>query len=278
MDIDSLRDKYAGKCVMVTGGAGSVGTAIVKALLKLDAVPYVFDHSEPSLVRLLRGHNVDYYLGDVRLAEDIQRAISGCKIEHCIHAAAYKHVDLLEGFRVEAHRNNVLGARNLLDILRGSVDKLTLISTDKAVEPSSVMGTTKKQAEHEFLDRNQTVVRFGNVLFSSGSVLEIWDKQIQASKPITVTDPEMKRYLMTLDEAAGLVLHAAGTGGVNILRMGDPVTVGQLAQRFLNKRGCPSGVTHIIGTRPGEKKIEKLHSDTERLIETDHPFIYKVVH
>lgn len=273
LDVDGLRPKYEGKTVLITGGAGSVGTACTKALLALGATPVVLDHSECAIARLLQKVDVQYELADVRFEDDVRNVFKQYDFDYVIHAAAYKHVPILENFRLAAHRNNVRGTRHVLQSARCPV---TLISTDKAVEPSSFMGITKRQAEEEVAEAGQTAVRFGNVLGSSGSVLEIWEGQFSRHEHITITDPDMERYLMTMDEAAGLVLHAAGEGGVHVLRMGEPVTVSELCRRFLKSKCMSHYQTRIIGARPGEKKKEKLFADTERLIETDHPFIFKV--
>ena len=273
LDVLGLAPKYKDKTVLITGGAGSVGTACTKALITLGATPVVLDHSECAIARMLQTVQVEYELADVRFADDVRNVFKQYDFDYVIHAAAYKHVPILENFRLAAHRNNVHGTRNVLLEARCPV---TLISTDKAVEPSSFMGITKKQAEREAVEHGATAVRFGNVLGSSGSVLEIWEGQFSRHEHITITDPDMERYLMTMDEAAGLVLHAAGQGGVHILRMGEPVTVRDLASRFLRDKCASHYQTKVIGARQGEKRKEKLYADTESIVETDHPFIYRV--
>jgi FlaA1/EpsC-like NDP-sugar epimerase len=205
------------------------------------------------------------------------------------HAAALKHVPLLERNVVSAVLNNVMGTHWVIEAALGAgVTRLVLVSTDKAVTPSSVMGATKRIAERLVADaaarsgRDFISVRFGNVLGSSGSVLEVFRAQLAAGGPITVTDPEMTRYFMTIPEASGLVLHAAsleGRRGTLALDMGQPVRIIDVAEDLVRLHGLEPGTDiqiAITGSRPGEKLHEQLSGPDEHLEPTDHPAILAI--
>jgi FlaA1/EpsC-like NDP-sugar epimerase len=206
------------------------------------------------------------------------------------HAAAHKHVPLMELNPKEAIRNNILGTRVVAEVaLKTGVDRFVLISTDKAVNPSSVMGVTKRIAEHLVQEFNHTgltkftVVRFGNVLGSNGSVVPLFSEQIRKGGPVTVTHPEIKRFFMTIPEAVQLVLQASvmGQGGeVFVLDMGEQIKVADLARNMIVLAGLvPGKDVHVVftGLRPGEKLYEELFEECERVEPTSHPKIHRAV-
>ena len=292
------------RVVLVTGAAGSIGSELCRQIVEQHpAVLICLDKDESGLFRLeheLRGLNGDangdangglslrleFFLGDIKDRGRMELLFASSQPEVVFHAAAYKHVPLLQHHPVEALRNNVAGTLLLTELadLHG-VESFILISTDKAVNPTSVMGATKRIAEQIVQARNQRsatafcTIRFGNVLGSNGSVVELFLNQIRAGKPVTVTHPDIERYFMTIPEAVHLVLYAAtmGQGGeVFILDMGDPVKIDQLARQIIRLSGLTPEVDVPIeytGLRPGEKLTEELWTDEEFPYATTHPGI-----
>ncbi len=286
---------YRGRSVMVTGAGGSIGSELCRQILKCKPARLVlFELSEFALYAIekelrgladARGVEIAPRLGSVCDRGRMDHLIAEFGVEVMVHAAAYKHVPMVEENPAEGTRNNVLGTLTAARAARDAgVDRFILVSTDKAVRPTSVMGATKRMAEIavQDLQTRSTVtkfalVRFGNVLGSSGSVIPLFKEQIQSGGPVTLTDARVTRYFMTISEAAGLVLLAGAyaTGGdVFVLDMGEPVRIRDLAARMIRMSGktvcdadTPDGDIEIreIGLRPGEKLYEELLIDTDML-------------
>jgi FlaA1/EpsC-like NDP-sugar epimerase len=278
-DLTRVSAMIEGKRVLITGAGGSIGAEITRQVLEFGpGEVFALDHDETHLhdgAFLWQDHETSPIpvLCDIRDASRLETIFAELRPDIVFHAAAHKHVPILERFPGEAVKTNVLGTHNVLDAchLHG-VEKFVLISTDKAVEPTSAMGASKRVAEmltqsasEHFGDRcTHTAVRFGNVLGSRGSVVPTFQKQIQAGGPVTVTDPEMLRYFMTINEAVQLVLQASSlaTGGeVYVLDMGEPVRIGDLARRMIRLAGLVPGrdiEVQVTGARPGEKQVEVL--------------------
>lgn len=271
---------YKDKTILVTGGAGSIGNAIVKRLLTLEPrVIRILDNNETALFYLkeeLNSPSIRTLVGDIR---DKERVAMACEdIDVLFHAAALKHVPLSEYNPFEAVKTNVIGTQNVLDAAReAGVGRFVLISTDKAVEPSNVMGATKMLSERLTISANNYVgkkptrfacVRLGNVLDSRGSVVPLFRSQIENGKRITVTEPEMTRFMMSLDRAVDLILLSgkrAQGGEIFILKM-PSIKLMDLAEIMLEEVGGitnPSDAITIIGKRPGEKMHERLMTSVE---------------
>ena len=286
--VENLKDKV----VMVTGAAGSIGSEIVRKLSEHDATLIVcVDFSESALYdleqELKRKHpNVQYrfILTDIRNEVLMENVFIEYAPNFIYHAAAYKHVPLMEQFPWEAVQTNVFGTWSIAkQAIRFKVEKFVFISSDKAVNPTSVMGATKRLAEiivQAFSSSKSStcfvVTRFGNVLGSNGSVVPLFKKQIQAGGPVTVTHPEMIRYFMTIAEACQLVLEAsvmADGGEVFVFDMGEPVKIVDLAKNMIRLAGYTPDVDikiEFIGERPGEKLYEEVFSKNEKMKETHH--------
>ena len=227
-------------------------------------------------------------LSDIRDLSLMDSVFSEYRPQIVFHAAAYKHVPMQEKFPWEAIKTNVNGSSNISEIsLKYQVEKFVFVSTDKAVKPTNVMGATKRLAEilmQYYNSKNEVTdfvtVRFGNVLGSSGSVIPIFQEQIKNGGPITITDPEMTRYFMSISEASQLILQAGslGEGGeVYILDMGNPIKIVDIANELIRLSGFEPGsdiLLEITGARPGEKKFEELSLPTEHLDETKHEKIF----
>ncbi len=272
-----------GKTVLITGAGGSIGGGLCRQVHRFTPARLIMvDRAEDNLFRI---HSElpsgEPYIGDVCDRSRMEAIFSRCRPDLVLHAAAYKHVPMMEHNAEEALRNNVLGTRTVADTaaLFGA-RHFVLLSTDKAVAPTSVMGATKRIAEryvrsmHARTPTYFLAVRFGNVLGSTGSVVPIFLEQIARGGPVTVTHPEMERYFMTIPEACLLVLQAAALakgGEVFVLDMGKPVRIGALAQVLIQRYS--TGPMEIIytGIRPGEKLVEELAR--EGLHPTAHPGI-----
>jgi len=250
-----------GKRILITGAAGSIGSELVRQLHKTNSV-YCLDFNESGLADLMEELGVNGRVGDIRNEITVRDVFSDFKPQIVYHAAAYKHVTAMELVPREAVEANIIGTLNLIEHAKRweCVEKFVFISTDKAVQSSSIMGATKRVGE--IITRNQgkgfIVVRFGNVLGSRGSVIPIWQKQIEKGKPITVTDKRMTRYMMTIDEAVHLVIKASelGKGGeIFCLDMGQKVNILELAKEIV--KGTQTGIK-VIGKRKGEQLTEQL--------------------
>lgn len=279
-----------GKSVMITGAGGSIGAEITRQVAKHQPTHLLlFEISEFSLYSIEReisqrhpDINVIPYTGDVRRLPDIEDAISlADNIDTIYHTAAYKHVPLMEKNISSCIQNNVIGSHNIATAAhQHGIQRMVLISSDKAVRPTSIMGASKRLAEHAILQQPESqtsyvAVRFGNVLGSSGSVIPLFKKQIAVGGPVTVTTENSRRYFMTIPEAVELVLMAGIVGKdrqVMVLEMGEPVKIANLARRLIELSGfVPEKDIPIeyIGLRPGEKEYEELMTADENVVETD---------
>ncbi len=278
-DTESMRASIEGKTVLVTGASGSIGSELCRQVVRLHPERLILFELDESrlyetyleLMEHANGARIEMALGDVRNIDKVRRVMGRQHIDLVIHAAAYKHVPLMELEPDEAVRTNVLGTKNVIDVsCEQGVDRFLLISTDKAVTPTSVMGLTKAIAERLSFEEacaglHVTVVRFGNVLGSRGSVIPLFEQKLDRGEPVQVTDPDVDRYFMTIPEAAQLVLQAQAMSGgsdLYILDMGEPVRILDLACAIIQQRGETAEV-RFSGLRPAEKMHEELvHADT----------------
>ena len=290
-------DRYAissylyGKKVLVTGAGGSIGSELVRNCLTFDPdLLILLDQSEHNLFNIERecresSHPVSFQpiLGDIRDQTFLERVFSSFRPDVVFHAAAYKHVPMQEEHPWEAILTNIQGTHNLINVSEDyNVNRFVLVSTDKAVNPTNIMGATKRVAEKLIQSKSvdskvkYMAVRFGNVIGSSGSVIPTFQKQIRNGGPITLTDPAMERYFMSISEAAQLILQtgAMGTGGeIYVLDMGKPVNIKDIAYELIRLSGLePEKDISIeyIGSRPGEKMFEELKTNEENIVETNH--------
>lgn len=300
LDVPEVAKTYAGRCVMVTGAGGSIGAELCRQLLDCGPSHIVlFERSEHALYeidRVLRpaaeqaGIQLTARLGSVIDRPTVEATLRTARVDVIMHAAAYKHVPLIEDNELEAARNNVIGTRIVAEAARDAgIERFVLISTDKAVRPTNIMGATKRMAElvvqdiQTRCDRTRfSMVRFGNVLGSSGSVVPLFQQQIQAGGPVTITHRDVIRYFMTIPEAARLVLLAGAFsegGDLFALDMGEPVKIVDLARRMIELSGRtvrdaenPEGDIEFefVGLRPGEKLFEELLIDHDSVSPTPH--------
>jgi len=300
LDINAIGKQLNGKIVMVTGAAGSIGSEIVNQLCKFKIKKIIIvDSSEESLYQLevkitenidnFNKNNIEILIADITNKERMKGIFERFQPEIIYHAAAYKHVPIMENNPSEAIKTNIKGTMILADLsVEYKVEKFVMVSTDKAVNPTNVMGASKRIAEiyvqslSNFMKENKTsetkfiTTRFGNVLGSSGSVIPRFKKQIDAGGPVTVTHPEVTRYFMTISEACQLVLEAGhmGNGGeIFIFDMGKSVKIIDLAKKMIRLSGLLLGRDIQIiytGLRPGEKIYEELLNDKENTIPTHH--------
>ncbi|MBQ4230323.1 MAG: polysaccharide biosynthesis protein, partial [Salinivirgaceae bacterium] len=293
IDQDDMNRNLSGKVIMVTGAAGSIGSEIVRQLTKFNPKTIIlFDCAESPLYDIeleireeYKFSNIEIVIGDVRDKVLVEQVFDRYKPEIVYHAAAYKHVPMMENHPSEAVITNVMGSKILADTaVRHNVGKFVMISTDKAVNPTNVMGASKRIAEIYTQSLNNTenvntqfiTTRFGNVLGSNGSVIPRFRKQIENGGPITVTDPEITRFFMTIPEACQLVLIAGnmGKGGeIFIFDMGQPVKIAKLAEKMILLSGLKVGDDIEIkytGLRPGEKLYEELLATKENTIPTEN--------
>ena len=296
IDMDSIKADIRGKTVLVTGAGGSIGSELVRQCAKLDLKKLVaLDIDETELFYLkneLKGIETEVipYVASITDRSKMDRIFRELNPNIIFHAAAYKHVPMMESFPEEAIRVNVDGTATIADLAcKHKVDKFVMISTDKAVNPTNVMGASKRVAEEICMAKNGTCltkfisVRFGNVLGSRGSVVPIFIDQINNGGPVTVTDPRMKRYFMTIPEAVLLVMQAGsmGRGGeVFVLDMGEPVKILEMAKDLIRLHNLEPGKDiqiQITGLRPGEKLFEELLNAEEGVTKTEHKEIFKAI-
>lgn len=298
IDRQELHPLLEGRRILVTGAGGSIGSELCRQIAYYRPAQLVlFERYENGLHALDLELRAKFPLvkfvtaiGDVTVQDRVAEVLAQTRPEIVFHAAAHKHVPLMELNPKEAVRNNVLGTKTLAEAaLTGGVERFVLISTDKAVNPTSVMGATKRVAE-EFIQSlnhrgqtNFTVVRFGNVLGSNGSVVPLFSEQIRTGGPVTVTHPDIRRFFMTIPEAVQLVLQASvlGHGGdVFVLDMGEQIKVADLARNMIVLSGLvPDQDIRIVysGLRAGEKLYEELFEETELVEPTSHPKVHRVI-
>lgn len=297
--IDNKKNKllYNGKSILVTGAAGSIGAEIIRQMIKFKPAKIILlDNSETPMFNIKEELDlisnkikVIYYIDSVSDEKAINKIFSLHKIDIVFHAAAYKHVNMMEANPRTAIINNVYGTKLIIDFsIKYNVKKFVLVSSDKAVNPTNVMGASKRICELYLASKNSNLknntkfitTRFGNVLGSNGSVVPIFEKQIENGGPITITHPDIVRYFMTIPEASQLVLEAgsmANGGEIFIFDMGDPVKIVDLATNMVIQKGLKVGIDiniEFTGLRPGEKLFEELLLDSEDLIKTYNDLIY----
>lgn len=260
-----------GKRIIITGVAGSIGSELARQLSKNNKV-FGIDSNESGFFDIQQETKIFGRVGDIRDEKTVFDIFSDFKPQLVFHAAAYKHVPLMENYPIEAIQTNILGTWNVVKEAKNweCLEKFVFISTDKAVNSTSIMGASKRMGE--IMVKNQgkgfIVVRFGNVLGSRGSLITIWEKQINEEKPITVTDSRMERYMMTIEEACSLVIGAAecGEGGeIFILDMGKPIKIMDLAIELVKNLGRDTPINET-GIREGEVLEEKLMFDEEKKV------------
>lgn len=296
LEWDKIAKTVASKRVLVTGGGGSIGSELCRQIVKLNPSRLaILDSCEYNLYAIeheLKANNIhiplETFLVSVADSAAINFHFNRFRPEIVFHAAAYKHVPLLEHQIRSAAYNNILGTQIVAEAsVAVKTEKFILISTDKAVNPTNIMGTTKRIAEIYCQNLNEHVttqfitVRFGNVLGSAGSVIPLFQKQLAVGGPLTVTHPEIERYFMTIPEASQLILQAmsSGHGGeIFVLDMGDPIKISYLAEQIIHLSGkIPHQDIKIVytGLRPGEKLFEELFHEAEELARTDHVKLFK---
>jgi len=280
---------FSDKILLITGGTGSFGQTLVDRFLETDVGEiriFSRDEKKQEDMRInLQSDKLMFYLGDVRDRRSISNAMKG--FDFVFHAAALKQVPSCEFYPMEAVATNILGTENVLEIAaENGVKKAILLSTDKAVYPINAMGLSKAMAEKVMLSRSRSqspgetifcATRYGNVMASRGSVIPLFVEQIMAKKPLTITDPNMTRFLMSLDESVDLVLHAYKNGeqGDVFVQKAPAVTIGDLATALEEILGGESGI-RVIGTRHGEKLYESLISREEMIRASDNGKYFRI--
>jgi FlaA1/EpsC-like NDP-sugar epimerase len=300
LNINKIQKELTNKVILVTGAAGSIGSEIVRQLIRFaperiilidqaESALFDFDYElKANFKDYLNQTTLEFIVANVTDEIRIRKIFNQHKPDFVFHAAAYKHVPLMESNPYEAVKVNILGTKNMADLsVEFEVNKFVMVSTDKAVNPTNVMGATKRMAEMYTQSMNSLgstrfiITRFGNVLGSNGSVIPLFTKQIKAGGPVTVTHPEITRYFMTISEASQLVLEAGAMGigsEVFVFDMGKPVKVVDLAKKMIQLSGLEEGKDIKItftGLRPGEKLYEELLNDNENTIPTHHPKIMR---
>jgi FlaA1/EpsC-like NDP-sugar epimerase len=288
---DRARSLIRGRRVLVTGAGGSIGSELCRQIQKFGpAALYLLDHDESNLHALhleIAGSGLldsdEIIIADVRDVARLEQIFATTRPELVFHAAAHKHLPLLERHPCEGVKTNVLGTQNLVNLaVKYGTSRFVLISTDKAADPSSVLGATKRLAEMVVQDAAggptcMASVRFGNVLGSRGSLLSVLAGQVAKDQPITVTHPDVTRFFMTVEEAVGLVLEAATLSEYAetfVLDMGEPVSIVDLVHKYAAALHLPELTIRFTGLRAGEKLNEKVFSDSEVRLPTAHPKVW----
>jgi FlaA1/EpsC-like NDP-sugar epimerase len=300
LDDEAIDTMVKGRTVLITGAGGSIGSELCRQvaarsparLVMLDQCEVLLYQAEQDLIAAGAGALITPIVGDVADAERMGDVFARFRPDLVLHAAAHKHVPMMESQPAEALKNNVLGTAVVAGLAaEHGAAKFVLISSDKAVNPTNVMGASKRLAERVVRAMQARAggrtsflaVRFGNVLGSSGSVIPIFRRQIAAGGPVTVTHPDVKRYFMTIPEAVGLVLQSAtlGVGGdILVLEMGQPLKIVDVARQLIELSGLRPDIDieiRIIGLRPGEKLVEELQHEGEQYRPTAHPRVFRFV-
>jgi FlaA1/EpsC-like NDP-sugar epimerase len=292
LDWERIASTLSGKCILLTGAGGSIGSELCRQIARLNPKRLILvDHSEFNLFQIEKelssvfpNYEIAIHLGSVSDQPFMENVFHEHRPQIVFHAAAYKHVPMLESQIRQAMQNNILGTKITADCAsKFKSDTFVFVSTDKAVNPANVMGATKRSAEiycqnlNNHSDTDYLTVRFGNVLGSAGSVIPIFREQLKKGGPLTVTDPRMERYFMTIPEACQLIMQTTvlGKGGeIFVLDMGEPVKISYLAEQMILLSGKIPGEDiqiEYIGLRPGEKLYEELFHEKESLHGTQHP-------
>jgi FlaA1/EpsC-like NDP-sugar epimerase len=305
VSLDEIKSFISGKCVLVTGGGGSIGSELCRQIAasnpKLLIIFDIYENNAYAIQQELKRHygaglQLVTLIGSVRDENRVKSIFEKYKPDLVFHAAAHKHVPLMEDSPAEAIKNNVLGTYKVAKAAKTyGTQRFVLISTDKAVNPTNIMGASKRlcemviqmmcrSADNSFKDKRCNTefvaVRFGNVLGSNGSVIPLFKKQIKEGGPVTVTDPQIIRYFMTIPEAVSLVLQAsfyAQGGEIFVLDMGDPVKIDDMARKLIKLSGFTPDVdiqVKYTGLRPGEKLFEEMLMDEEGLRDTPNHLIH----
>jgi len=294
-DYKKSRDYLKNKRILITGAAGSIGSKLVKIVAELSPASLIcVDWWENGMFFLQQElkqnkyENLKFYIADIKNEQRMRSIIKENQPDIIFHAAAYKHVPLMQFNPIEAFNNNVFGSYNLMRLaIENKVSNFVVVSTDKAVNPVNVMGTTKRISEMlmEYLSQTQnttkfTAVRFGNVIQSNGSVMQIFKKQIEQNLPLTVTHEDVTRYFMTIEEAALLIIQSSmlgNSGEIFVLDMGEPIKIIDLAKSLVKLIDKKIEIK-IIGLRPGEKMFEELSYDKNKVKSTENYKIFIVKH
>ncbi|WP_114785933.1 polysaccharide biosynthesis protein [Vibrio tetraodonis] len=281
---------FKNKILLITGGTGSFGNAVLRRFLNTDIKEIrIFSRDEKKqddMRKHFQSNKIKFYLGDVRDPQSVSNAMRG--VDYVYHAAALKQVPSCEFYPLEAVKTNVLGTENVLDaaIFHG-VERVVCLSTDKAVYPINAMGISKAMMEKVIVAKSRNLestntticcTRYGNVMASRGSVIPLFVRQVVSGNPITITDPEMTRFMMTLDDAVNLVLHAFehGSNGDIFVQKAPAATINVLVSAILDIMGKPDHQVDIIGTRHGEKQYEALCSREEMFVAQDQSNYYRI--
>lgn len=296
VDIGDCYNFFTGKKVLVTGGAGSIGSEIVRQLSKINGCTViVFDNNEFRMFALMEeisglnstaACNVLYYIGSILDIPRVEQIFQLHKIDIVFHAGAYKHVPMMEHNPMESVKVNIRGSKIIVDMSdEYGVSNYVMVSSDKAVKPTSVMGCCKRVSELYTREKNENSgtcfisTRFGNVIGSSGSVVPIFVNRLKRGLPLQVTHKDIVRYFMTIPDAAKLVIKSTFVGqpgDVLMLDMGEPVKVYDVAKRFIEKY-YTEGSINIIGLRPGEKMFEELSYNNEDIVKTADDRMFKLI-